>query len=67
MLYDTSVVYRNVAQLGRALRSGRRGRRFKSCHSDFCFIKKFPVNAGFFYAAFYSTANRSIMAIITAI
>ena len=25
---------RNVAQPGRALRSGRRGRRFKSCHSD---------------------------------
>ncbi len=24
-----------MAQLGRALRSGRRGRRFKSCHSDF--------------------------------
>ncbi len=27
-------VFRNVAQPGRALRSGRRGRRFKSCHSD---------------------------------
>ena len=26
---------RGVAQLGRALRSGRRGRRFKSCHPDF--------------------------------
>ncbi len=26
---------RNVAQFGRALRSGRRGRRFESCHSDF--------------------------------
>ena len=26
---------RSVAQLGRALRSGRRGRKFKSCHSDF--------------------------------
>jgi hypothetical protein len=25
---------RSVAQSGRALRSGRRGRRFKSCHSD---------------------------------
>lgn len=25
---------RGVAQLGRALRSGRRGRRFKSCHLD---------------------------------
>ena len=26
--------YRGVAQLGSALRSGRRGRRFKSCHPD---------------------------------
>ena len=26
--------YRGVAQFGRALRSGRRGRRFKSCHLD---------------------------------
>ena len=26
---------RDVAQLGRALRSGRRGRRFKSCHFDY--------------------------------
>lgn len=25
---------RDVAQFGRALRSGRRGRRFKSCHPD---------------------------------
>ena len=30
------IYYRSVAQFGRALRSGRRGRRFKSCHSDFC-------------------------------
>ena len=27
---------RGVAQLGSALRSGRRGRRFKSCHPDHC-------------------------------
>ena len=27
--------YRSVAQLGRALRSGRRGRVFESRHSDF--------------------------------
>ncbi len=26
--------HRGVAQFGRALRSGRRGRRFKSCHLD---------------------------------
>ena len=32
-------IYRSVAQLGRALRSGRRGRVFESRHSDF-FIKK---------------------------
>ena len=25
---------RDVAQLGRALRSGRKGRRFESCHPD---------------------------------
>ena len=28
-------IHRRVAQLGRALRSGRRSRRFKSCHADF--------------------------------
>ena len=28
------VSFRRVAQLGRALRSGRRGRRFESCHLD---------------------------------
>ena len=43
-------LYRGVAQLGRALRSGRRSRRFKSSHLDherlcrnvesFCFIHK---------------------------
>lgn len=31
-----------MAQLGRALRSGRRGRKFKSCHSD---LKK-PIKQG---------------------
>ena len=35
LLKAFSLFYRSVAQLGRALRSGRRGRRFKSCHSDF--------------------------------
>ena len=29
------VLRRGVAQFGRALRSGRRGRRFKSCHFDY--------------------------------
>ena len=28
------IKYRDVAQFGRALRSGRRGRRFESCHLD---------------------------------
>ena len=28
-------MFRDVAQLGSALRSGRRGRRFKSCHPEF--------------------------------
>ncbi len=31
---------RDVAQLGRALRSGRRGRRFESCHPDHMFCQK---------------------------
>ncbi len=33
-LYNLEVVWRDVAQFGSALRSGRRGRRFKSCHPD---------------------------------
>ena len=36
-------IYRSVAQLGRALRSGRRGRVFESRHSDFT-----PILWGFF-------------------
>ena len=32
---DIITYYRSVAQLGRALRSGRRGRVFESRHSDF--------------------------------
>ena len=31
---EVQCYYRDVAQFGRALRSGRRGRRFKSCHPD---------------------------------
>ncbi len=30
----TSIRCRDVAQFGSALRSGRRGRRFESCHPD---------------------------------
>ncbi len=32
------LLYRDVAQLGSALRSGRRGRWFESSHPDFWFI-----------------------------
>ncbi len=49
MLYNInavfeSVIYRGVAQFGRALRSGRRGRGFESRHLDQ--IKK-SANQGF--------------------
>ena len=31
---SSKILLRDVAQLGSALRSGRRGRRFESCHPD---------------------------------
>ena len=34
-------IFRRVAQFGRALRSGRRGRRFESCHADNFIMKTF--------------------------
>ena len=37
---QTAGRYRGVAQSGRALRSGRRGRRFESCLPDHLFISK---------------------------
>ena len=46
---DDKTANRSVAQLGRALRSGRRGRRFKSCRFDSLagapesFIQRVPV------------------------
>ena len=40
--------HRDVAQLGRALRSGRRGRRFKSCHPDHCMVKARCSHRAFF-------------------
>jgi hypothetical protein len=40
-----SHVFRGVAQLGSARRSGRRGRRFKSSHPDH---EKPPNSGGFF-------------------
>ena len=41
------MAHRCVAQFGRALRSGRRGRRFKSCHTDWRKAKKFLLYAFF--------------------
>ena len=38
LIYNV-VMQRDVAQLGSAPRSGRGGRRFKSCHPDFCDLK----------------------------
>ena len=32
---SAAIFFRGVAQFGRALRSGRRGRRFESCHADY--------------------------------
>ena len=40
--------FRDVAQLGSALRSGRRGRRFKSCHPDQKTVDTF-VSAVFYF------------------
>ena len=34
IFYSGLVFFRGVAQFGSALRSGRRGRRFESCHLD---------------------------------
>ena len=48
-----SLFYRSVAQLGRALRSGRRGRRFESCHSDFFIAMPQSLKMGF-AAIFFS-------------
>ncbi len=56
---------RSVAQFGRALRSGRRGRRFKSCHTDrpaadiwfAAFLLQKPlipkIGQGFFFCRFF--------------
>ncbi len=52
---------RNIAQPGRALRSGRRGRRFESCYSDqFRSLSQGPTKKAAFAAFFVSSqsANR---------
>lgn len=43
-----SDLYRNVVQPGRTLRSGRRGRRFESSHSDHK-IQKSPLRWFFWF------------------
>ena len=52
-LYNLEVVCRDVAQFGSALRSGRRGRRFKSCHPD-------HVGTSFACSDFYLHKNQSL-------
>ena len=41
---------RDVAQLGRALRSGRKGRRFESCHPDH--IKEYTLHGCIFLSIY---------------
>ena len=50
-----SVVFcspRGVAQFGRALRSGRRGRVFESRHPDYDFRSQMPINTAFVIFSF---------------
>ena len=49
----SNILYRDVAQFGSALRSGRRGRRFKSCHPD-------HVGTSFACSDFYLHKNQSL-------
>ena len=52
--------YRGVAQFGRALRSGRRGRGFKSRHLDH--LKQLMIaSAVFFYP--FRNQNRAILSV----
>ena len=48
--------HRGVAQFGRALRSGRRGRKFESCHLDHRIRKRLP----FFGRRFLLSCNRLV-------
>ncbi len=45
--FSYKLLHRGVAQFGRALRSGRRGRKFKSCHLDHISFKPH------FYAVYF--------------
>ena len=44
-VHPNTISYRGVAQLGRALRSGRRSRKFESCHLDH--KEKVPISGTF--------------------
>ena len=48
-----------MAQFGRALRSGRRGRKFESCRLDFIF-SLFLVNAGIAQSVEHFTRNEGV-------
>ena len=50
--------YRGVAQFGRALRSGRRGRKFESCRLDFLY---FTENAGIAQQVEHFTRNEGVV------
>ena len=49
-----------MAQFGRALRSGRRGRKFESCRLDFIF-SLFLVNAGIAQSVEHFTRNEGVV------
>ena len=54
---------RRVAQFGRALRSGRRGRKFKSCHADSVIER---VSRSFFFPKFEDVFERMDKALYAA-
>ena len=49
-----------MAQFGRALRSGRRGRKFESCRLDFIF-SQFWLNAGIAQSVEHFTRNEGVV------
>ena len=56
--FSYKLLLRGVAQFGRALRSGRRGRRFKSCHFDYLAgaPKAFEIELSVFFCLFINNA-----------
>ena len=59
LCYNKIVVRRGVAQFGRALRSGRRGRRFESCHLDHLKKACIPQSCGMQAFLFAGIAHRA--------